>query len=77
MLNREKKEDGLKGLIEGWAGCLLISPGEKELTVQATGIAALHTCFMRGNPPYYTQIPREKHTCKKIHLKIHEKMHAN
>ena len=21
-------------------------------TVQATGIAALHACFMRGNPPY-------------------------
>ena len=30
-------------------------------TVQATGIAALHACFMRGNPPYCTQIPQEKH----------------
>ena len=31
-------------------------------TVQAMGIAALHPCFMRGNPPYCTQIPQEKHT---------------
>ena len=30
-------------------------------TVQATGIAALHTCFMRGNPPYCMQSPWEKH----------------
>ena len=30
-------------------------------TVQATGTAALHACFMRGNLPYCTQIPREKH----------------
>ena len=31
-------------------------------TVQATGTAALHACFMRGNPPYCMQIPREKHS---------------
>ena len=28
--------------------------------VQAMGIAALHACFMRGNLPCCTQIPREK-----------------
>ena len=32
-----------------------------KLTVQATGIVALHACFMGGNPPYCTQIPPEKH----------------
>ena len=32
-----------------------------KITVQATGIATLHACFVRGNPPYCTQIPREKH----------------
>ena len=30
-------------------------------TDQATGIAALHACFMSGNSPYCTQIPQEKH----------------
>ena len=30
-------------------------------TGQASGIAALHACFMSGNPPYCTQIPQEKH----------------
>ena len=32
-----------------------------KLTVQATGIATLHTYFMHGNTPYCMQIPREKH----------------
>ena len=50
-------------------------------TAQATGIEALRMCFMRGNPPYCTQIPQGKHAwnthIKKIHAKIHKRIHTN
>ena len=61
-------------LADCWSrGCILVDMGlvlghyslsvdrGTVATVQATGIAALHACFMRGNPPYCTQIPWEKH----------------
>ena len=48
--------------------------------VQATGIAALHACFMRGNPPYAHEF-HEKNTREtlkaKIQAKIHEKKLAS
>ena len=43
-----------------------------KITVQATGIAVLHACFVRGNPPYCTQIPQEKHAWNTGLKKIHE-----
>ena len=42
-------------------GIILSASIPSKVTVQATGIAALHAFFMRGNPPYCTQIPPEKH----------------
>lgn len=46
-------------------------------TVLATGIAALHVCFLRVNLPFYTQITREIHSRNTRVKKIHEKIHAN
>ena len=42
-------------------GIILSASIPAKLTVQATGIAALHAFFMGGNPPYCTQIAPEKH----------------
>ena len=42
-------------------GIILSASIPAKLAVQATGIATLHACFMRGNPPYCTQIPPKKH----------------
>ena len=43
-------------------------------TAQATGIAALHACFLPVNPPYCTQITKEiqaqNRRVKKIHTKF-------
>ena len=39
-------------------------------TVQAKGIAAFHTSFMRENQPYHTQIPQEKHEWN-THVKVY------
>ena len=44
--------------------------------VQATGIAALHACFMRGNPLYAHEF-HEKNTRETLKAKIHEKKLAS
>ena len=61
---------------------LILREVDRVGTLQATGIAALHACFMRGTLPYYMQIPQEKHawnTCVNKYMQkyITEKIYAN